>query len=89
MSQAFLPFSCPGIGDEEMSAVEQVLCSGWITTGPKNQQLEEHFSNYVDCRHAVALSSATGAMHITLLTLGIDPGDEVITPSRTWRHTTR
>lgn len=87
MTEAFLPFSRPNIGDEEITAVEQVLRSGWITTGPKNQQLEEHFANYVGCRHAVALSSATGGMHITLLALGIGPGDEVITPSQTWVST--
>ncbi|MFJ2682916.1 UDP-4-amino-4-deoxy-L-arabinose aminotransferase [Pseudomonas sp. NPDC087342] len=87
MSQAFLPFSRPSIGDEEIAAVEQVLRSGWITTGPKNQALEEHFANYVGCKHAVALSSATGGMHITLLALGIGPGDEVITPSQTWVST--
>ncbi len=87
MSQAFLPFSRPGIGDEEIAAVEQVLRSGWITTGPKNQALEEHFANYIGCRHAVALSSATGGMHITLLALGVGPGDEVITPSQTWVST--
>ncbi|WP_460125229.1 UDP-4-amino-4-deoxy-L-arabinose aminotransferase [Pseudomonas sp. S2_C03] len=87
MDEVFLPFSRPGIGDEEIAAVEQVLRSGWITTGPKNQQLEEHFAHYVGCRHAVALSSATGAMHVTLLALGIGPGDEVITPSQTWVST--
>jgi UDP-4-amino-4-deoxy-L-arabinose-oxoglutarate aminotransferase len=87
MIQAFLPFSRPSIGEEEIAAVEQVLRSGWITTGPKNQQLEEQFAHYVGCRHAVALSSATGAMHITLLALGIGPGDEVITPSQTWVST--
>ncbi|MBK5354209.1 UDP-4-amino-4-deoxy-L-arabinose aminotransferase [Pseudomonas sp. TH41] len=87
MSQAFLPFSRPSIGDEEIAAVEQVLRSGWITTGPKNQELEERFANYVGCKHAVALSSATGGMHITLLALGIGPGDEVITPSQTWVST--
>ena len=87
MSQAFLPFSRPSIGAEEIAAVEQVLRSGWITTGPKNQALEEHFANYVGCKHAVALSSATGGMHITLLALGIGPGDEVITPSQTWVST--
>src|SRR5471030_2873831 len=87
MSQSFLPFSRPSIGDEEIAAVEQVLRSGWITTGPKNQALEEHFANYVGCKHAVALSSATGGMHITLLALGIGPGDEVITPSQTWVST--
>lgn len=87
MIQGFLPFSRPSIGDEEVAAVEQVLRSGWITTGPKNQQLEEQFADYVGCQHAVALSSATGAMHITLLALGVGPGDEVITPSQTWVST--
>ncbi|MQA54191.1 UDP-4-amino-4-deoxy-L-arabinose aminotransferase [Pseudomonas piscis] len=87
MNQAFLPFSRPSIGDEEMAAVEQVLRSGWITTGPKNQELEQLFAERVGARHAVALSSATGAMHITLLALGIGPGDEVITPSQTWVST--
>lgn len=87
MSEAFLPFSRPSIGDEEIAAVEHVLRSGWITTGPKNQELEEQFAHYVGCRHAVALSSATGALHIALLALGIGPGDEVITPSQTWVST--
>ena len=87
MSQAFLPFSRPSIGDEEIAAVEQVLRSGWITSGPKCQALEEQFAAYVGCKHAVALSSATGGMHITLLALGIGPGDEVITPSQTWVST--
>ncbi|MFJ2362173.1 UDP-4-amino-4-deoxy-L-arabinose aminotransferase [Pseudomonas sp. NPDC087697] len=87
MNQAFLPFSRPSIGDEEIAAVEQVLRSGWITTGPKNQELEQQFAEYVGCQHAVALSSATGGMHIALLALGIGPGDEVITPSQTWVST--
>ncbi|SEP72588.1 UDP-4-amino-4-deoxy-L-arabinose aminotransferase [Pseudomonas sp. NFPP19] len=87
MNQAFLPFSRPSIGEEEIAAVEQVLRSGWITTGPKNQELEQQFAERVGARHAVALSSATGAMHVTLLALGISPGDEVITPSQTWVST--
>ncbi|MDU9022805.1 UDP-4-amino-4-deoxy-L-arabinose aminotransferase [Pseudomonas corrugata] len=87
MSRTFLPFSRPSIGEEEIAAVNEVLRSGWITTGPKSQQLEEQFAAYVGCRHAVALSSATGGMHIALLALGIGPGDEVITPSQTWVST--
>lgn len=87
MSEAFLPFSRPSMGEEEIAAVEKVLRSGWITTGPQNQALEEQFAQYVGCRHAVALSSATGGMHIALLALGIGPGDEVITPSQTWVST--
>jgi len=87
MSKAFLPFSRPSIGEEEITAVAQVLHSGWITTGPECQALEEQFGAYVGCKHAIALSSATGGMHIALLALGIGPGDEVITPSQTWVST--
>ncbi|AAY37728.1 UDP-4-amino-4-deoxy-L-arabinose aminotransferase [Pseudomonas syringae] len=87
MSQTFLAFSRPSIGDEEIAAVTRVLRSGWITTGPECQKLEEEFAARVGARHAVALSSATGAMHVALLALGVGPGDEVITPSQTWVST--
>ncbi|KAA8697773.1 UDP-4-amino-4-deoxy-L-arabinose--oxoglutarate aminotransferase [Pseudomonas caricapapayae] len=87
MSTAFLAFSRPSIGDEEVAAVTRVLRSGWITTGPECQKLEEQFAERVGAQHAVALSSATGAMHIALLALGVGPGDEVITPSQTWVST--
>ncbi|RMR91054.1 UDP-4-amino-4-deoxy-L-arabinose aminotransferase [Pseudomonas coronafaciens] len=87
MSQTFLAFSRPSIGDEEIAAVTRVLRSGWITTGPECQKLEEEFAARVGAQHAVALSSATGAMHVALLALGVGPGDEVITPSQTWVST--
>lgn len=83
----FLPFSRPAIGEQEIAAVTQVLRSGWITTGPKNQLLEERFCQTFGCQHSVSVSSATGGMHITLLALGIGKGDEVITPSQTWVST--
>jgi len=84
---AFLPFSRPAMGDEELAAVQQVLLSGWITTGPKNQALEQAFCGLTGNQHAIAVSSATAGMHITLMALGIGPGDEVITPSMTWVST--
>ncbi|MGN2430379.1 UDP-4-amino-4-deoxy-L-arabinose aminotransferase [Pseudomonas syringae] len=87
MSEAFLAFSRPSMGDEEIAAVTRVLRSGWITTGPECQKLEEQFAERVGARQAIALSSATGAMHVTLLALGVGPGDEVITPSQTWVST--
>lgn len=83
----FLPFSRPAMGAEELAAVKAVLDSGWITTGPKNQQLEEAFCQLTGNQHAVAVCSATAGMHITLMALGIGAGDEVITPSMTWVST--
>lgn len=82
-----LPFSRPAIGEEEISAVERVLRSGWITTGPQTQQLESDFCTAFGCKHGIAVSSATAGMHIILLALGVGPGDEVITPSQTWVST--
>ncbi|HEY3985530.1 UDP-4-amino-4-deoxy-L-arabinose aminotransferase [Cedecea sp.] len=83
----FLPFSRPALGAEEIAAVTEVMQSGWITTGPKNQALEKAFCELTGNKHAIAVSSATGGMHVTLMALGLQPGDEVITPSLTWVST--
>ena len=87
MRSEFLPFSRPSISEEDISAVGEVLRSGWITTGPKAAEFEHTFCEYVGCRSAIALASATAGMHLVLKGLGIGPGDEVITPSMTWVST--
>lgn len=83
----FLPFSRPAMGEAELAAVGDVMNSGWITTGPKNVQLEQAFCQLTGNQHAIAVSSATAGMHVTLMALGIGSGDEVITPSLTWVST--
>ncbi|MEA9395954.1 UDP-4-amino-4-deoxy-L-arabinose aminotransferase [Lelliottia amnigena] len=83
----FLPFSRPAMGPEELAAVSEVLQSGWITTGPKNQALEQAFCALTGNQHAIAVISATAGMHVALMALGIQAGDEVITPSLTWVST--
>ncbi len=87
MRSDFLPFSRPSITEQDIAAVAEVLRSGWITTGPKTTDFEQRFCEYVGCRDAVALSSATAGMHLALKALNIGPGDEVITPSITWVST--
>ncbi|MBI2437536.1 MAG: aminotransferase class I/II-fold pyridoxal phosphate-dependent enzyme, partial [Lentisphaerae bacterium] len=87
MRKDFLPFSRPSITEGDIQAVGEVLRSGWITTGAEAAKFEEEFAAYVGARGAVALSSATGGMHVTLQALGIGPGDEVVTPSLTWVST--
>ncbi len=87
MRSDFLPFSRPSISKEEITAVTEVLRSGWITTGMKASEFENVFCNYVGCSGAVALSSATAGMHLALKALDIGAGDEVITPSMTWVST--
>ena len=83
----FIPFSRPSLDEQDLDAIREVLRSGWITTGPKNQALEAEFSQLTGTKHAIAVSSATGGMHITLMAAGVGPGDEVITPSLTWVST--
>ncbi|GAB6906884.1 uridine 5'-(beta-1-threo-pentapyranosyl-4-ulose diphosphate) aminotransferase, PLP-dependent [Desulfosarcina cetonica] len=87
MRDTFLPFSRPAISEAEIADVADVLRSGWITTGPKNAELEARFCDFAGCQSAVCVSSATAGMHITLKALGIGPGDEVITPAMTWVST--
>ena len=84
MRKEFLPFTRPAINDDDIRAVNEVLRSGWITNGPLNAAFEEAVAKYTGAKYAVALSSATAAMHLALLAMGIGPGDEVITPSMTW-----
>ena len=87
MRKEFLPFTRPEVTDNDIAEVVSVLKSGWLTNGPKNAAFEEKICEYTDCKHAVALSSATAGMHILLAAIGIGPGDEVITPSLTWVST--
>ncbi|MCG8155382.1 UDP-4-amino-4-deoxy-L-arabinose aminotransferase [Brenneria goodwinii] len=84
---AFLPFSRPSLGERELAAVKAVFESGWITTGPKCAELERAFCRLTGNQHAIAVSSATAGMHVTLTALGLQPGEEVITPSLTWVST--
>ncbi|MBN2123014.1 MAG: UDP-4-amino-4-deoxy-L-arabinose aminotransferase [Deltaproteobacteria bacterium] len=87
MRSEFLPFSRPSVSEEDIAAVGEVLRSGWITTGPRCDEFEGDFCDYLGCAGAIALSSATAGMHLLLRALGIGPGDEVITPSMTWVST--
>ncbi|MDR0775154.1 MAG: UDP-4-amino-4-deoxy-L-arabinose aminotransferase [Azonexus sp.] len=87
MSETFLPFCRPQISPDDIAAVTAVLNSGWITTGAKTAALEAAFCELTGARHAVAMSSATAALHLYLLAKGIGPGAEVITPSLTWVST--
>ena len=83
----FLSFQPPAVGDEEIEAVAETIRSGWLTTGPRTAALEEQFAEYVGAQHAIALSSGTAALHLSLLALGVGPGDEVITTPITWPAT--
>jgi dTDP-4-amino-4,6-dideoxygalactose transaminase len=82
-----LGFQPPAIGEEEIAAVAETLRSGWLTTGPRAAELEERFAEYVGAEHVLAVASGTAALHLSLLALGVGPGDEVITSPITWPAT--
>jgi dTDP-4-amino-4,6-dideoxygalactose transaminase len=83
----FLGFQPPAVGDEEVAAVADAIRSGWLTTGPRAEELERRFAAYVGAKHALAVSSGTAAMHLALTALRVGPGDEVITTPVTWPAT--
>jgi dTDP-4-amino-4,6-dideoxygalactose transaminase len=77
-----LPFTRPTLGEEEYSAVQKVLQSGWITTGPRVIELEQNLAEYIGANVDVRLfSSATAALEAVLIAKEIGPGDEVIVPA--------
>ena len=84
LRDTFLHFSPPCLGDEEIREVVDALRSGWITTGPKTGRFESEFASYVDAPGALALNSCTAGLHTALATLGVGPGDEVITTPMTF-----
>jgi perosamine synthetase len=79
-----IPFHRPALGAAERDAAIAVLESGWLTTGSKVLAFEEAFAAYVGSRHAVAVNSATAALHLALEGLGVGEGDEVIVPTYTF-----
>jgi perosamine synthetase len=74
----------PSIGAAERDAVIEVLESGWLTTGQKTVAFEEAVRARLGCGHAVAVNSATAALHLILEALGIRAGDEVVVPTYTF-----
>jgi dTDP-4-amino-4,6-dideoxygalactose transaminase len=85
--EKFLPFGAPCLGEEEIAEVVDTLRSGWIGTGPKTQRFEEEFATYVGAKYAVAVNSCTAGLFLSLVALGIGPGDEVITTPLTFAAT--
>jgi perosamine synthetase len=77
--QRVIPIARPLMGEEERDAVWQVMDAGLLAQGARVAELEARFAALVGAPHAVAVSSGTAALHLTLLGLGIGEGDEVIT----------
>lgn len=74
-----IPFFQHDLGNDELAEIAKVFSGQILTTGETVGIFEKEFAAYLSCRHAIGVTSCTGALHIALLALGIKPGDEVIT----------
>lgn len=83
----YLPYSLPFIEEDEINEVVDTLKSGWIAKGPRTIEFEKKFAEYVGAKYAIAVNSATAALHLALLSAGIGLGDEVITTPMTFAST--
>jgi len=87
MRKNFLVFGSPMIEQPEIDEVVASMKSGWLGTGSKVHKFEEMFKEYKGSKYAMALNSCTAALHLSLLAIGIKPGDEVIVPTMTFAST--
>jgi dTDP-4-amino-4,6-dideoxygalactose transaminase len=77
----------PDTGAEEAALVADVLESGMLTQGPIVAELEQELERACETTHALAVSSGTAALHLAVLALGLEPGDEIIVPAYTFPAT--
>jgi dTDP-4-amino-4,6-dideoxygalactose transaminase len=79
-----VPLADVEISEAEIKAVSDTYRSGWLSMGPRTEELESQFASYVRSAHAIAVTNGTAALHLICLGAGLGPGDEVIVPSLTF-----
>jgi perosamine synthetase len=83
-----IALSKPTLGEEEVEAVRDALASGWVAgQGPRGHELEQRFAEITESEHAVAVSNCTAALHLSLLTLGVGPGEDMLVADYTYPAT--
>ena len=84
MNNDYITFGAPSISSDEISETISTLNSGWIGTGPKTAKFEELFREYVGSPTSIALNSCTAALQLSLASLNLESGDEIITTPMTF-----
>lgn len=79
-----IPITKVNFLEEEINAVSEILRTGWIVQGPAVKEFEKKFAEFTGAKFSFAVSNCTNALVLSLIALGIKPGDEVIIPSFTW-----
>lgn len=83
-TDTFIPYARQSVSEEDINAVVSVLRSDWLTQGPAIAEFERAVAGYCGADHAVAVNSATSALHIACLALGLKPGDTLWTSPNTF-----
>ncbi len=79
-----MPLFDLSLDKKELDAINDVICSGWLTMGELTRSFECAFAEFTGARYAFAVASGTAALHLAMLALDIGNGDEVICPSLTF-----
>ena len=82
-----VPISKPNIITKDIENINETLHSGWLVQGPKTREFEDKWSDFINVKHSIAVTSCTSAMHLSLSALNFEPGDEAIVPALTWIST--
>jgi dTDP-4-amino-4,6-dideoxygalactose transaminase len=82
-----IKLTIPSIDENDLQAVRDVLSSGYLVQGEQVKSFENAITNYVGSKYAIAVANCTAALHISLMALGVRPGDLVVVTAYSWLST--
>jgi dTDP-4-amino-4,6-dideoxygalactose transaminase len=79
-----VPLADVKMSPQDIRAVVDTYRSGWLSMGPRTEELENAFAKYVGAKHAFAVANGTAALHLACAACGLEPGDRAVAPSMTF-----